>query len=140
MVGTASLCGAYADSWGRRPFFVIACGALAARGALYTISDAPGWTIAVQLLDGVGVGVFGALFPVVVSDLTRGSGHFNAAQGAVGTVHAIGGLISGPLSAACIKWGGYDAAFLVFSTIALCGCLACRFLLPETRNAGGQPE
>ena len=39
----------------------------------------------VQLLDGVGAGIFGALFPLVVADLTRGTGHFNVSQGAIAT-------------------------------------------------------
>jgi hypothetical protein len=37
---------------------------------------------AVQSLDGVGAGLDGALFPLIVADLTRGTGHSNLAQGA----------------------------------------------------------
>ncbi|MGK7870790.1 MFS transporter [Falsiroseomonas sp. E2-1-a20] len=137
MVGTAALVGAKAQIWGRKPFFLAAYAALALRGALYTLSDAPAWTVAVQLLDGVGVGVFGALFPVLVADLTRGTGHFNAAQGAVGTVHGIGGLAGGPFAAACIVWAGYDAAFLALAAIAAVGGVAFFATVPETRNAAG---
>ena len=43
--------------------------ALALRGALYTLSDNTAWLIGVQLLDGVGAGLMGALFPIVVADL-----------------------------------------------------------------------
>ena len=136
MVGTAALCGTKADIWGRKPFFLGACAALTLRGVLYTLSDAPAWTVAVQLLDGVGVGIFGALFPVVVSDLTRGGGHFNAAQGAVGTMHAIGGLVGGPLSAACVVWGSYDAAFVALAGTAALAGVAFYLLLPETRPIG----
>jgi hypothetical protein len=39
-------------------------------------SDNPFWLVGVQLLDGVGAGVYGALFPIVVADLTRGTGRF----------------------------------------------------------------
>lgn len=53
---------------------------------LYTVSDDARWLLAVQALDGVGAGIFGALFLIVVADLTRGSGRFNVAQGAVATV------------------------------------------------------
>jgi MFS family permease len=134
MVGTAVLVGARAQMWGRKPFFLAAYGALAVRGVLYTLSDAPAWTVAVQLFDGVGVGVFGALFPVLVADLTRGTGHFNAAQGAVGTVHGIGGLVGGPFAAACILWAGYDAAFLALAAIAAVGGMAFLTTVPETRK------
>ena len=107
--------------------------ALAVRGACYTLSTNPIWTVAVQILDGIGVGVFGALFPVVVADLTGGAGHFNAAQGGVGTVHGIGGLIGGPLGAACVAWAGYDTAFLALAAIAAVGAVAFWRLMPETR-------
>jgi MFS family permease len=133
MVATAALAGAWADTWGCKPFFLTACAALALRGILYTVSNDPVWTVAVQLLDGIGVGVFGALFPVVVADLTDGRGHFNAAQGSVGTVHGAGGLIGGPLGIACMVWAGYDAAFLVLASIAGIGALAFWLVMPETR-------
>jgi hypothetical protein len=58
------------------------------RGALYTLSDNPFWLVAVQLLDGVGAGIFGAVFPVIVADLMRGTGRFNVAQGAIMTAQA----------------------------------------------------
>jgi hypothetical protein len=50
---------------------------------LYPLSDKPYWLVSVQLLDGVGAGIYGALFPLVVADLTRGTGHFNASRGAL---------------------------------------------------------
>jgi MFS family permease len=140
MVVTASLAGARTDAWGRRAFFLVAFLALAVRGMLYTLSADPTWTVAVQVLDGIGVGVFGALFPVVVADLTNGAGHFNAAQGGVGTVHGIGGLIGGPLGAACVMWAGYDTAFLVLAAIAAVGAMAFWRLMPETHPRKPMPE
>lgn len=91
MIATALLAGMRADRWGRRPFFIAAFVALALRGGVFALTTDPAWIVAAQLLDGIGVGVFGALFPVLIADLTRGSGHFGAAQGLVGTVHGIGG-------------------------------------------------
>src|SRR4029077_10315228 len=41
--------------------------------------------IGVQLLDGVGAGIYQALTPLIVSDIMRGTGRFNLAQGAVAT-------------------------------------------------------
>jgi len=61
------LAGARADAWGRKLLLLLlAFSALALRGVLYTLWDHPGWLVAVQLLDGVGAGLFGALFVVVV--------------------------------------------------------------------------
>jgi len=138
MVATATLAGARANSWGRKPIFLIAFLALAVRGTLYTLSSNSAWTIAVQLLDGVGVGVFGALFPVVIADLTRGSGHFNAAQGAVGTIHSIGGILSGPLAGLTVVWAGYNAAFVTMAAIAAAGATLFCLMMPETRGWRGR--
>jgi MFS family permease len=138
MVPTAALAGARADTWGRRPLLLAAFVALALRGVLYTVWDHPGWLICVQLLDGLGAGLIGALFPVVVADLTRGSGHFAAAQGVVGTVHAIGGIVSGALVGFIVVQAGYDAAFLTLAMIAVLGAVVFWLAMPETRDAPAQ--
>jgi MFS family permease len=133
MVPTAALAGRRADVWGRKPLLLAAFAALALRGALYTVSDNPAWLLGVQLLDGVGAGLVGALFPVVVADLTRGSGHFNAAGGAVGTVHAVGGIVSGALAGEIVVLAGYQAAFLALAAIAVLGAALFWMAMPETR-------
>jgi hypothetical protein len=134
MVPTAALAGARADTWGRRPLLLAAFVALALRGVLYTAWDHPAWLIGVQLLDGLGAGLIGALFPVVVADLTRGSGHFAAAQGVVGTIHAIGGIVSGALVGFIVVQAGYDAAFLTLAVIAALGAMLFWLAMPETRG------
>jgi MFS family permease len=139
MVPTAALAGARANAWGRRPLLLAAFLALALRGALYTAWDHPAWLVGVQLLDGVGAGLIGALFPVVVADLSRGSGHFAAAQGAVGTVHALGGIVSGALAGLIAVRAGYDAAFLVLAAIAALGGALFWLAMPETRPVNDLP-
>lgn len=134
MVPVAALAGARADAWGRKPLFLAAFVALTLRAVLYTVSDDRNWLIAVQLLDGVGAGLIGALFPVIVADLTRGSGHFAAAQGVVGTVHGVGGVLSMTLSGVLVVQAGYDAAFLTLASIAAVGGLLFWRLMPETRD------
>jgi hypothetical protein len=135
MVPVAALAGARADAWGRKPLFLAAFVALALRGVLYTLSDNTAWLIGVQLLDGVGAGLIGALFPVVVADLTRGSGHFAAAQGVVGTVHAIGGVISMALAGQLVVRFGYNATFLTLAAVAALGAVVFWLAMPETRGA-----
>jgi MFS family permease len=132
MVPTAMLAGSMADRWGRKPLFAAAFLALALRGALYPLSDQPAWLVSVQLLDGVGAGLTGALFPVIVSDLTRGSGHFGAAQAGVGTMQGVGGIVSATLAGAIVTSAGYNAAFLTLAAIALLGGVLFWGLMPET--------
>ncbi len=139
MVPMSILAGARADAWGRKPLLLLAFMALALRGVLYTLWDHPGWLVAVQLLDGVGAGLFGALFAVVVADLTRGTGHFNAAQGAVATAQAVGGVMSTTLAGFVAARMGYDAAFLTLAAIAAAGATLFWLAMPETRAAPGTP-
>ena len=55
--------------------------------------------VGVQLLDGVGAGIFGALFPLVVQDVTHGTGRFNVSLGAItaasGIAAAVSSLVAG---------------------------------------------
>nr|WP_235035214.1 MFS transporter [Roseomonas sp. 18066] len=143
MVPVALLAGAKADRWGRKPLFLAAFGVLALRGVLYVLSDSPYWLMAVQLLDGIGAGLFGALFPVVVADLTRGTGRFNVAQGAIATAQGLGAALSASLAGGLIVAAGFDAAFLTLGGIAAAGFFAYWLLMPETRPdsvaAGGEP-
>jgi MFS family permease len=69
MLPMALLVGAKADAWGRKPTLLAALAVLPLRGVLYTFSDDRSWLVAVQLLDGVGNGILGAMTPLVVADL-----------------------------------------------------------------------
>jgi MFS family permease len=140
MVPVAMLVGRKADSWGRKPIFAAALAVLALRGALYPLSDNPYWLVSVQLLDGVGAGIFGALFPLVVADLTRGTGHFNVSQGAIATAAGLGGALSAAAAGLIVVEAGYSAAFLFLAAIAAAGLIGFCALMPETlQNKGGGP-
>lgn len=132
MVPVALIVGAKADVWGRKPIFAVALGVLALRGALYPLSDNPYWLIGVQLLDGIGAGIFGALFPLVVADLTRGTGHFNISQGAIATAAGLGAALSTAIAGLIIVAAGYSAAFLFLAAIAAIGLALFVVAMPET--------
>lgn len=61
---------------------------------LYTLVRDPVTLVAIQVRDGVGAGIFGALFPIVVADVTEGSGHDNIAQGASAAAWGTGAALS----------------------------------------------
>jgi MFS family permease len=123
---------ARADVWGRKSIFAVALAVLAARGGLYTLSDNPFWLVGVQTLDGIGAGIFGALFPLVVSDLTEGTGHFNISQGAIATAQGIGAASSNAIAGLIVVSAGYSAAFLFLAAIAAVGFGLFWFAMPET--------
>jgi hypothetical protein len=52
-------------------------GVLPIRGVLYTLTSTTALLVAIQVLDGVGAGIFGVVSVLVIADLTRGTGRFN---------------------------------------------------------------
>jgi MFS family permease len=134
MVPMAMLVGAKADAWGRKPLFLIALSVLTVRGCLYPFSDNSYWLVGVQLLDGVGAGIYGAIFPVIVADLMRGTGRFNVAQGAIITAQGIGAALSTTLAGVVVVHAGYSAAFLTLAGVAVVGLALYFFVMPETQE------
>src|SRR5262247_2115610 len=94
MIPVAAVAGRLTDVWGHKPIFLIGFIALPIRGLLFTLSDQPLFVISVQILDGVGVGVFGVLSVLVVADLTKGTGRFNFTQGAILTATGVSWSLS----------------------------------------------
>jgi MFS family permease len=132
LVPVAIVVGRKADAWGRKPIFAAALAVLALRGALYPLSDNSYWLVGVQLLDGVGAGIFGALFPLVVADLTRGTGHFNVSQGAIATAAGLGAALSAAAAGFIVVAAGYSAAFLSLAAIAAVALALFVIMMPET--------
>jgi MFS family permease len=136
MVPMALLVGAKADRWGRKPLFLASLLILPIRGTLYTFSDNPFWLVGVQLLDGVGAGLYGAIFPIIVADLVRGTGRFNVAQGAIITAQGIGAALSTTFAGLIVVHAGYGAAFIALGAVAAIGAAVFFFAMPETRGDG----
>ena len=134
MVPMAMLVGARADRWGHKRFFLAALLILPLRGALYTLSDNKAWLVGVQLLDGVGAGIFGAIFPVIVADLMRNTGRFNVAQGAVITAQSIGAALSTTLAGLVVVEAGYSAAFLTLGAVAAIGAASAGLPAGDART------
>ncbi|UFH48164.1 MFS transporter [Pseudomonas sp. KNUC1026] len=135
MVPVAIAVGRCADRIGRKPIFLLAFAILALRGGLYTLSPNPWYLVAVQCLDGVGAGIYGALMPVVIADLTHGSGRFNVSQGAIATAQGLGAALSATLAGFIIVGVGYEAAFLALAAVAVMGGLLYAWRMPETGPA-----
>ena len=133
MVPVALLASRYAESWGRKPVFLIGLAVLPVRGLLYTLTVNPYLLVGIQLLDGIGAGIFGVVSVLVVADLTRGTGRFNLTQGALATGTGIGAALSNVLAGYVVKAAGFDAGFLTLAAIAGAGLLFFIAAMPETR-------
>ena len=134
MIPMAMLVGRKADDWGRKPIFLVGFAVLPIRGVLYTLTDDPYALVAIQLLDGVGAGIFGALFFIVVADLTKGTGHYNLAQGASGSCWGLGAALSNFVAGFIVNAFGFSAAFLFLSACALGAFFLFSLGVPETRE------
>jgi MFS family permease len=135
----AAVSGKLAGRLGRKPLFLFAFAALAARGVLYTVSHAPAALIAVQCMDGLGAGIFGVVGVLIIADLTKGTGRFNAAQGAIATAQGLGAFLSNSVAGYLAKTQGDDFTFYVLAGIAMVGLAFFWVYMPETRDQQAAP-
>lgn len=127
--------GRSAQRWGRRPFLLLGFAALAIRGILFAVVKDPYLLVAVQVFDGITAAVFSVMIPLIVADIAFGTGHFNLAQGIVGTATGIGASLSTVLAGYVSDKLGSGFAFLGLAIVAAIGLAVIFFVMPETRRA-----
>jgi MFS family permease len=140
MIPVALAASRLSASWGRKPVFLIGFGVLPVRGVLYCLSVNPVYLVAVQLLDGIGAGIFGVVSVLVVADLTKGTGRFNLTQGALATATGVGAGLSNLLAGFVVKAAGFDSGFVMLAAIAAVGTVFFWLAMPETRPAAMNPD
>jgi len=132
MLPIALFAGQKAEKWGRKPVLLIGFAILPLRALLYTLSNDSAWLIGVQLLDGVGAGIWGVLTPLVVADVMAGTGQYNLALGAVATAQGVGASLSGLAAGLIVDHFGYNAAFAISAGASLMALAVLGLALPET--------
>jgi predicted MFS family arabinose efflux permease len=130
----ASWSGRMAGTWGRKPLLLIAFAVLPIRGVLYTLTSNTALLVAIQIMDGIGAGIFGVVSVLVIADLTRGTGRFNLTLGAITTAVGIGAALSQFIAGSIVHHVSFRAGFLFLAGVALAAFAILRFLMPETRN------
>ena len=130
---TSPSVGRTAQAWGRRPLLLMAFAALAIRGLLFATVRDPYLLVAVQIFDGITAAVFSVMVPLIVADIAFGSGHFNLAQGIVGTATGIGASLSTVLAGYISDKLGSSTAFMSLAGVAAFGLLMIWLIMPETR-------
>ena len=73
--------GRSAEKHGRKPPLLVGFAALPIRALLFVMISNPLALIVIQLLDVITGAVLGVLTPVVIADVTKGTGRFNLSQG-----------------------------------------------------------
>jgi MFS family permease len=130
----AAWSGRKASSWGRKPLLLIAFGVLPIRAVLYTLTSNTVALVAIQILDGIGAGIFGVVSVLVIADLTQGSGRFNVTLGAIGTAVGIGAALSQTIAGTIVHHFTFDAGFLFLAAIAAAAFSILYVFMPETRE------
>jgi len=121
------------QTWGRRPLLLVAFAALPIRGLFFATVTNPYLLVIVQLLDGVAAAILVVIVPLVIADLTRGTGHFNLGQGVVGTAMGIGASLSTTYAGYLSDHFGTPIAFFGLTAIAIVGLATVWAAMPETR-------
>jgi MFS family permease len=129
--------GRKAGSWGRKPLLLIAFGVLPLRAVLYTLTSNTIALVAIQILDGVGAGIFGVVSVLVIADLTKGSGRFNVTLGAIATAVGIGAALSQTIAGAIVHHSSFNTGFVFLAAIAAAAFGVLCFFMPETREKIG---
>lgn len=119
MVPVALFAGSLADRRGRRQLLMVAFAVLPVRALMCGLINDPLWLIGAEVLDGIASGIVGVAVPVVVADLTWGSGRTQTALGSVNAVQGVGGALSGWYGGLAFAWFGWTGAFLALGVPAL---------------------
>jgi predicted MFS family arabinose efflux permease len=128
-----------ADDWGRKPLLLVGLGAVAVRAVLFAVTGSPWMLLLIQPLDGVSAAVIGVMMPLVIADLTRGTGRYNLAQGYAGTAIGIGVALSTGGSGYIVQHFGYAIGFFGLAAIGLIGCAVLYWFFPETKPRAVRP-
>ena len=140
MVGVAWCVGqASAKGIGRKPIFLLALAVLPVRGVLFSVTSSPYAVVGIQLLDGVAAGIFGVISVLIASDLMRGTGRFNFAQGLTTLSVGIGATLSNATAGFVVQWFGYPSGFLYLASIAGGALAFFALLMPETKESAAEP-
>ena len=103
------------------------------RAILFALTSNPVALVVIQVLDGITGVVLGVMTPLVIADVTKGTGHFNLAQGLLGTMMGIGASLSPAFSGLIVQHFGLAAAFISLAAEGLAAFATVAIFLPETK-------
>jgi len=125
--------GRLASTAGRRRILLIGWGALLVRDVLFAVM--PGaWPLVIpQAISGICGATLGVALPLIASDITMGTGHFNLCLATLSLPMYVGAALSMTLAGAVAASAGMPVAFLVLGAVGAVGALVVWLWMPETR-------
>lgn len=127
--------GYWSEIWGRKPLLLIGLGVEAARALLFAVVADPYVMLAIQILDGITGAIITVLTILVITDVTAGTGRFNLAQGAIGTLTAIAAAVSTAAFGFIVSHFGDLTGFLTMTAMTCASAALLWAFLPETKPA-----
>src|SRR6185437_12271467 len=101
------------------------------RAVLFALAPGPWYLVAFQVLSGLTAAVVGIMVPLVIADVTRGTGRYNLAQGPAGTATGIGAALSTVAAGYVAQSLGYATGFGGLAAIGAAGLGILYWLLPR---------
>lgn len=129
-----------ANSWGRKPLLIAGFAALLIRTVIFSIVTMPWLLVAAQALDGITAASVGVIQPLVVADLTKGTGRYNMALGGIGAANMVGASVSTTAIGFVVQTMSFTAGFASLSGAALAGLGLLWWQVPETSEAALSDE
>lgn len=102
---------------GRKNILFFAFFLIPLRAVLFSAIENKYALMSLQIIDGIGAGIFGVVSILMMADLSRGTGHFNFLQGTVYAAMGIGLTLSNFLSGHVVSHFGYKSGFLFLAAI-----------------------
>jgi predicted MFS family arabinose efflux permease len=127
--------GFHSEKRGRKPLLLIGFAAEPLRALLLAVTSNYAVLVAAQLLSGISGAVIGVLTVLVVTDLTAGTGRFNLAQGAVGTMIGIAASASTLATGFLFQDVGRAGGFIAIATVAAAATALIWVFASETKPA-----
>jgi MFS family permease len=127
--------GYWSEIWGRKPLLLIALILEVARALVYTFVTSPYLMMATQLLDGITGAIVTVLVILVITDFTAGTGRFNLAQGAVGTLTGIAAAVSTGALGFIVQRYGDVTGFLTMAAVTATSAALLWTFVPESKPA-----
>lgn len=133
MIPVSWLTGWSANRLGRKLILAVAFAALVLRGVFFGMTANPNLVVAVEILDGIGTGISGVVTVLIVADLAKGSGRFNALAGTMQSGLGVGAFLGNLLAGMAAKRVGFPPVFYGLAAIALSGLIVLVLAMPETK-------
>ncbi len=127
--------GYHSEKRGRKPLLLIGFALAPIRAALLAFTSAYPFLVVVQVLDGVTGAIIGVLTIIVLTDLTKGTGRFNLAQGAVGAAIGMAASVSTIATGFLFQGIGNAGGFIAIAAVAGGATALIWLFISETKPA-----